>query len=131
MIDAANRMTAKEFRAQAAKPVRKYRNKPIEQDGKTFASKLQHKHHYELLLRQKLGFVRDVQHEPRFDLKVDGKHVCQFTPDHSFLELIKGKWIWKVADSKGEITKKRDDAFKVRARLFTAIYGPEVEIWDK
>lgn len=124
-------MTREQFLREICIPKRKFNNKPQVQGDKRFASKLEQRKYNDLLLRERAGEVRKVEHQPKFTLKVNGRKVCRFTPDFSFWELIDDKWIWCIADAKGAITKKRDDAFKVRAKLFTAIYGPEVQIWDK
>lgn len=96
----------------------KYRNKPVEIDGKRFASKLEGRCYEWLKLREKAGDVRWFIRQVRFELEGGVVYVADF-----LAETYKGP---EVIDAKGVITPScRDKLKQLRAR-----FGIEVTLWN-
>lgn len=99
----------------------KYRNVKVEHDGMKFDSKKELKCWQELKLREKAGEIWCLQRQPVFELKVNGKKIGKFTPDFVWYDV--GGQI--VADAKSPATRK-ETAYRLRKKLFEAIYAPLV-----
>jgi hypothetical protein len=88
----------------------------IDPDHGRFDSKREHKQFYELLLRQRIGEIRNLQRQVKFkfgDLETgrhvltEGNRTLSYLADYTFEELGKdGDWSYVVADSKGCKTKE-------------------------
>lgn len=106
---------------------RKYRNQPVEIDGIRFDSKREAAHYAELKLLEKAGQIRDIIVHPSMVLVVNGMKICRFVPDFRFNDVDpNGHTIWpaRYQDTKGVITRD----WKLKAKLFHAIYGIEIEV---
>jgi hypothetical protein len=101
-------------------PYRKYRNTPTEVDGIKFASKREATRYGHLKLLEKAGANQGLRLQPRYPMTVGGLHVCTYVGDFEFTE--NGRLV--TEDSKGVKTAE----FIIKAKLFHALYGREVQI---
>jgi hypothetical protein len=97
----------------------KYRNVPTYVDGIRFASKLEAKRYGELLLLERAGEIRDLKLQPSYKLDVKGKPVCEYRGDFAYLT---NTGLPVTEDCKGMETAE----FKVKAKLFRALFGREI-----
>ena len=100
----------------------KYNNRKVEIDGHKFDSKLEAQY-YEFLKRKKAtGKIKDFSLQPRYTLqetfKRDGKTYRSITYIADF-EVLHNDGSTQVIDVKGMMT----DVFKIKAKLFTKLYG--------
>lgn len=101
---------------------RKYRNQPVEVDGIQFASKREARHYAELRLLERAGEIQDLEVHPAIGLTVAGVRICRIVPDFRFIETRSGAL--RYQDTKGVVTRD----WKLKAKLFQAIHGTEIEI---
>lgn len=97
----------------------KYKAKRTELDGIKFASKHESECYATLRLLQRAKVISELRLQPKFPMRVNGVHVCEYRGDFAFLE--NGKQI--CADAKGFLT----DVYKIKRALFAAVY-PEWEL---
>lgn len=102
----------------------KFNAKPQIVDGVRFASKAEAKRDAELLLLQRADKIHGLIRQPKYDLCVNGKKICQY----------RGDWLYRdgpardhnaqlvVEDRKGVQTP----AFKIKWKLAKALL-PEIE----
>lgn len=108
----------------------KYRNQPITVDGERYASKIEYAHHSQLLLLEKAGEVRNIRHEPPYQVTISGKLMFTIKPDHVFEEKTAiGSWKMRFADTKSKPTIT--SIFRLKKKIFEAVYGVELEVWTK
>lgn len=100
----------------------KYRNTPTEIDGIRFASKKEARRHSYLVLLERAGEIKNLVRQPRYPLTVNGLHVCTYIADAEYEEVKSGRTV--TEDTKGVLTAE----FKIKAKLFHALYGREVQI---
>ena len=104
----------------------KYGAKPVVVDGVRFASKAEAKRDAELRLLATKGEVIDIERQPKFDLKVNGKKVCRYVADWSYWEpdpRAEHRCLrFVVEDKKGVQTRD----FKIKWNLAKALF-PEIE----
>jgi hypothetical protein len=112
-----SREAAKKLGVEAPKPA-KYRNVPVVQGGVRFASKKEARRHAELLLMEKAGAIRDLRRQVPFDLAVNGRLVCRFVADFTYLE--RGEAV--VEDVKSAITRK-NPVYALKRKLMLACHG--------
>ena len=76
----------------------------------------------ELHLMQSGGLIRDLEAhpQPRFDLAVNGVHVCYYFADFRYVDTETGETL--VEDVKGWKT----EMYKIKQRLMLAIHGIEI-----
>jgi hypothetical protein len=100
----------------------KYRNQPVEIDGHRFASKAEGKRYQELMLLVKAGEIINLELQPRYPMAVNGEKICTYVADFAY----DGRTglDHHVEDVKGIQT----DAFRIKAKLFKAIYGRDIEL---
>lgn len=98
----------------------KYGNRKTTVDGISFASAKEARRYADLKLLERVGEIEHLQLQPRFPLKVDGKLVCTYVADFQYVA--KGRAIATVEDVKGVQT----EAFKIKRKLFEALYGVEL-----
>lgn len=122
---------------QAAQPVRmaprarsKYRAVKETVDGITFASKKEAAHYGELVIRARVGQIRNLILQPRYGLYVhpfqrrglDAAELIKigdWVGDFQFEELIEGRWVTVVQDTKGV----RTTTYRLKKRFVEALYG--------
>lgn len=135
-LHTADRMSAAEYRKQMgldgpAEPKRdlKYGNKPVMAGGERFASQKEYNHHMILVRRLGEGTIRNLRHEPPYQCVVNGALICTIKPDHVFEEKTEtGGWRQRYVDTKSSATIT--PLFKLKKKLFEALFGVELEIWD-
>lgn len=100
----------------------KYRNTPTEVDGIRFASKREARRYADLKLMERAGEIKALRLQPRYPLTVQSLHVCTYVGDFEYVESKSGRIV--TEDSKGV----RTQAFIIKAKLFHALYGREVQL---
>lgn len=124
----AIRFTEKEYEEYiGGKPkTRKYHNKRVVFDGRTFDSEHERDRYAELKLLERAGAISELKIQPAFTLvpavKEKGKVVQRavtYKADFSYIR--DGKLI--VEDAKGV----RTDVYKLKKKLMRAVYGIVVE----
>jgi hypothetical protein len=78
---------------------RKYRNEKITIDGRTFDSKKEAARFAELALLEKVGAIRDLECQPRYDLSVNGVVIGAYVADFRYYSVELGRLV--VEDVKG------------------------------
>jgi hypothetical protein len=113
-------LSAAEYRALADTPParNKYGAVPTEIDGRRFDSLAEAARYGELLLRERAGEITGLRVHPRYPLTVEGEQVAVYEADFWYSE--GGRPV--VEDVKGV----RTAAYKLKARLFRALYGLEI-----
>jgi len=104
---------------------RKYRNVRVKLNGYTFDSKKEANRYLQLLMRQRIGEISDLQVHPRFRLEVKGEKVCVYCADFQYYVChsdIKGSAL-VVEDVKGVKTA----IYKLKKRLMKTILGVEIK----
>jgi hypothetical protein len=102
----------------------KYRNQPTEIDGVRFASKKEARRYQDLKLLERAGEIANLVRQPRYPLTVNGLHVCTYVADAQYDEVKSGRTV--TEDVKGGSVRTKD--FIIKAKLFQALYGREVQI---
>lgn len=100
----------------------KYRNQPTEVDGIRFASKKEARRYSDLKLLERAKEIENLVLQPRYPLTVAGMHVATYVGDYQYDEVKSGRRV--TEDVKGVKT----DVFRIKAKLFQALYGREVTI---
>lgn len=101
----------------------KYRNKKVTVDGIKYDSKLEAKRGQQLIALEKSGKIKDLRMQVRYDLVVNDRFVCWYRADFDYWQ--DGEHI--TEDAKGMVLPD----FKLKARLFHALFGREVRIWPE
>lgn len=99
----------------------KYRNVKVEHEGMKFDSKHELQCWKNLKLREKAGEIGQLHRQVSFPLVVSGVHIGKFTADFVWIE----NRSQVVADAKSPPTRK-ETAYRLRKKLFEAIYAPLV-----
>ena len=102
-----------------AKP-NKYRNKPETVDGHRFPSQREAKRYGELKLLERAGVISKLRLQPKFDLVVNGVHICRYFGDFGYHE---GPGQEIIEDSKGYPTPE----YKIKKALMLACLGINVK----
>lgn len=97
----------------------KYGNKRVEVDGIQFPSKKQAARYAELKLLERGKVIRSLRLEVEYPLIVNGQLVCKYRADFDYLTE-SGAPI--TEDTKGF----RTPVYRLKAKLFKAIYGREI-----
>lgn len=99
----------------------KYGAQSVEIDGRRFASKKEGRRYQELRLWERMGIIRGLECQPRYDLlAVNAEVIGHFTPDFRYHSVELGRLV--VEDVKGG-KATRTEAYALRKRLFEACYG--------
>jgi hypothetical protein len=102
--------------------VRKYGNIPTVVDGQTFASKKEARRYGDLKLLEKAGEIRKLEVQPRFPLKVNGKLVCTYVGDFSY---VTDADQYVVEDVKGPVTRT-NPVYRIKVKLLEACLNVQV-----
>ena len=95
----------------------KYKAIKTEIDGIKFDSLKEGRRYGELKLLERAHAIKELQVHVRFSLDVNGYHICNYTPDFTYLE----NGLLVVEDVKSTATKTRD--YLLRKKLMMAIHG--------
>lgn len=101
--------------------VRKYRNEPQVIDGHTFASRAEAGRYIELKMMNREGSIVQLKLQPKFPITVEGKKICTYIADFSYLDAWSGKLT--VEDVKGMKTP----VYRLKKKLVEALYGIEIK----
>lgn len=94
----------------------KYRAKKTEVNGIIFASKKEASRYTDLWLMQRAGDIRDLELQPKYEIKVNGFKVCTYIADFRYKNR-KGELI--TEDVKG----LRTPVYRLKAKLMKAVFG--------
>jgi hypothetical protein len=120
-------ITAAAYRAMKAKRPSKYRATPVVIDGLRHASKAEATRFMALSMMERAGLIRDLEHQPRFELfGRDGSHIGFYSADSSYVICATGEAV--VEDVKSPITA-RTAAFRRTVRLMKATWGIDVKVF--
>lgn len=97
----------------------KYNARKVEIDGFVFDSKAEARRYSELKLLEKAGRIRRLELQPKFEIKVDEKHIANYFADFRYYDPDFG---FVVEDVKGV----RTAVYKLKKRLVEAIYGIKI-----
>lgn len=101
----------------------KYRNIRTMVNGRTFDSKKEAHRWLQLSTLQKHGKINSLQLQPKFEIEINGFHVCRYVADFSYREGEDETVI--VEDVKSVITKK-NPTYRLKKKLMRAIYQIEI-----
>jgi hypothetical protein len=96
----------------------KYGNVQTVVDAMTFDSKAEARRYGELKLLEQAGVIRDLVCQPKYPIVVNGKKICDYIGDFSYLD---GKGL-VLEDVKGMKTP----AYRLKKKLVLACYGIEI-----
>ena len=96
----------------------KYRNRKTEVDGFVFDSRREANRYLELKILERAGEIENLELQPKYDLSVNGKHICSYIADFRYQE--GGRTI--VEDAKG----MRTDVYRIKRKLMKAVHDIEV-----
>ena len=91
-------------------------------DGIKFDSKAEARRYGQLKVLKHTGVIWDLELQPKFPVVVEGKKICTYKADFSYVE--NGKRI--VEDVKSPITAKHP-VYRIKKKLVEAIYGIEIK----
>lgn len=111
------KMTIQEYRASKKKKP-KYHNKKVIVDGIEFDSIREGNRYVMLRLMEKAGGISDLKLQQWFILEVNGRVVCRYKADFTYLR--DGKKI--VEDTKGY----RTEIYRLKCKLMWAVHGIEI-----
>jgi uncharacterized protein DUF1064 len=100
--------------------VHKYGAKACIINGIPFPSRKEGNRYAELILMQHGGYIRDLEIQVRFDIEVNGIHVCQYIADFTYWDVKQGRKV--VEDAKGFKT----DVYRLKRKLMRACYGIDI-----
>ena len=116
----------------------KYGAKKITADGIVFDSLAEHRRYQDLKLMQLAGEIQELEVHPMYPLNILGtggfmgdepKHICNYVADFQYLRGRLGTWARVTEDVKGIRTGPAWALFRVKAKLFEALYGRPVEVY--
>ena len=94
----------------------KYNAKKTEVDGRVFDSRAEARRYSELCLLGKAGEIQDIECQPKFDIKVNSQHICNYIADFRYLNKF-GEPM--VEDVKGVKTP----VYRLKKKLVEALYN--------
>ena len=108
----------------------KYGAKKSVVNGIKFDSKAEAARYADLLLMQRAGEISDLTPHEVFPLEVNGELVCRYISDSSYVrDLGAGKTYRVVEDVKGMRIGPAWAVFRIKAKLFHALMGYDIEIY--
>ena len=99
----------------------KYHAIPTEVEGIRFASRMEARRYQELRLLEGAGEIRDLELQPRYPLRVNGRLICTYVADFRYWDVREGRHV--VEDAKGV----RTSTYKLKAKLMKAVYEIDVQ----
>jgi len=91
-----------------------------------FASKAEAKRYGELLLRVRIGEIKNLGAQINYPLKINGVLIANYRADFVYKDYKTGVTV--VEDVKASSNKAITDLFKIKAKLMGAIHGIEIKI---
>lgn len=89
-------------------------------DGITFASKGEALRYRDLKIMERGYIIKHLKLQEKFPIKVNDKLICNYIADFTYFE----NGVYVVEDFKGISTP----IFRIKAKLFEAIYGYKIRI---
>lgn len=102
--------------------VSKYGSIKTEFNGIVFDSKAEADRYLELLCREQVGDIRDLELQPRYDFKLNNKLMFFYKGDFRYYDNCTGKTV--IEDVKGVETA----VFRLKKKIIEAEYGIKIEI---
>lgn len=99
--------------------------KTISASGLVFDSAWESRHYFELTIREKIGEIRNLQRQVRFEIEINGQLVCAYVADFVYEECRDGVWSRVVADCKSVATRT-EPAYRLKNKLMRAVLGIEI-----
>jgi Protein of unknown function (DUF1064) len=99
----------------------KYHNRKTTYQDIQFDSRKEAARYVELQLLERAGDICDIELQPRYDIAVNGMHICFYRADFRYKEVATGLLV--VEDVKGFRTKD----YIIKKKLMKALYGIEVK----
>jgi len=96
----------------------KYHNEPVKIDGIWFQSTKEGLRYSELKEMERVGLIFNLILQPRFDIKINSKHICYYKADFQYVR--EGEII--TEDVKGV----RTPVYKLKKKLVEAMYDIEI-----
>jgi dsDNA-binding SOS-regulon protein len=112
------RMSQEQYDALTKKPKHKFGAKPTTVDGIRFASKKEADRYGQLKLLEYAGKVKVLVLQAKYPIDVNGKHICIYIADFSYIE--NGKEV--IEDCKGV----RTPVYLLKKKLMKALYGIDI-----
>lgn len=100
----------------------KYKAQRTVLDGITFASKGEANRYAVLLLRQKVGELRNLRCHVLYRIEVNGYFIGTYTSDFEYEEKVGNEWVKRVEDYKSAGTKRQRDWPRTK-KLMLACHG--------
>ena len=116
---------ARPSKFNAVKTVVETSAEPLEVAGVVCDSKKEAGRYMILLSMQTGGEIKNLVHQGRVSLEINGTHICDFEPDFMYQDK-QGKL--HAEDVKGMKKGTVFNLFLLKARIFKAIYGTEVKV---
>lgn len=113
----------KNSRSRFRKANNKYGAVKTTVDGIKFDSKGEAAHWFTLKIRERAGEITELQRQVTYRLEVNGQIICKYIADYAYKE----NGVDICADYKGVVTAE----FRLKAKLFKAIYGRDILIIKK
>ena len=108
----------------------KYGAKKTLAEGLLFDSKAEAARYLDLRLMERAGEIKRLSTQPRYALAVNGVKVCDYIADFSYHRVTgKDATAHVLEDVKGARTGAAWAMFRIKAKLFRAIYGYEIEVY--
>lgn len=100
----------------------KFGNRWTEVDGIKFQSQAEATRYSELRLLEKAGLISGLELQPRYNIHVNGHHVCQYRGDFRYVDEF-GKTV--VEDVKSKHTRTLP-VYSLKKKLMKAVYGIDI-----
>lgn len=94
----------------------KYHSRPTTVDGIRFHSAAEARRYRQLRLLEAAGEIADLELQPAYPVRVEGKHICIYRADFCYRDLSTGKTV--VEDVKGY----RTALYRLKKRLVEVLY---------
>jgi len=98
----------------------KYNAIPTEIDGIKFASRAEARRYGELKLMLDAGLIQDLECHPKFEIAVNGMHVCYYVADFQYVD--NGETVVEDVKSAATITRM----YRLKKKLMKACHGISV-----
>ena len=106
---------------------RSVRGRKTRMDGIEFDSKPEAARYVELRTLLRGGLISDLRIHPDYRMVVRGVLVCKYTADFEYVR--KGEAVATVEDVKGRQEGAEWEKFRLKAKLFKALFGREIEVY--
>lgn len=98
----------------------KFNARRTEVDGIRFDSAAEARRYTILAQKQEAGVIFDLRLQPKFPCTVQGRHICEYRADFSYVRSGDGQRV--VEDVKGKRTRE----YELKRKLVEALHGVEI-----